>query len=271
MDNSQRAINHHSPYRQAEHHFETPDAGGLFEACNYTEVNNEAHHDIMEVETVNVDGLSEACNSTDSNNQNANGADLLGKAITQFPLNGKSITKVTTTEGNNKCPPSMCHDEKNYATEINNLTPRLILDSNKTILTVGIAEDDRFKLELPSKVVWAELVPNLRKRQIKRVVLPFIHSSSMSHTGTDIVEMVKQQYENHTEFKYEDSVSINVPESQENIGDTSEVESDEDGTNNQALRVHATSKSVSFHYPISITTVIEEHFKASSTEVNEQV
>ncbi|GME93534.1 unnamed protein product [Ambrosiozyma monospora] len=56
-------------------------------------------------------------------------------------------------------------------------------DPHPQRLPVDIPEDERFKLELPSKVIWAELVPKLRKHQLYELKSEALKSIHQAYTN----------------------------------------------------------------------------------------
>ncbi|GME72549.1 unnamed protein product [Ambrosiozyma monospora] len=92
-----------------------------------------------------------------------------------------------------------------------------------------------------------------------------------THSSAEIVEMAKLKYGKLNKSKVSKSTNIDVQPGRGCLDNESDVGNDEDGTNNQALRVRAApSGLVTFHYPISDQTIRERQLKTSSLNTNGQ-
>ncbi|GMG20784.1 unnamed protein product [Ambrosiozyma monospora] len=155
-----------------------------------------------QVETFVADGLFEACNTTEVKNERHDDAALLDEVITQDDSIHILTNNISSPKNDVEGPADLTHDA-NYSrdkessvqfstyfesfnrgrTEGNNPSPRWIQIPIKNILTVSIPEDNRFKLELPSKVNWVEFLPKLRELQLHELEPRALDSIHKAYTN----------------------------------------------------------------------------------------
>ncbi|GME84069.1 unnamed protein product [Ambrosiozyma monospora] len=161
-----------------------------------------------------------AGNATEVKNESHNDVILLDEGIAQDDVNNRPTNNDSPPNENSEGPAGLSPDantskDKEVSERSNTgrvkrrkLSRDWVCDSTKKNLTVDILEDDRFKLDLPSKVNWAEFVPKLREPQsyeLEPTALNLIHK-----TYTNLIDL-KDTIQVFTTSQFLQLLSIYLP------------------------------------------------------------